>query len=40
MTTIRRDWSDVCDQARLTTAERASLWQREFLNPYIFFDQP
>lgn len=40
VTTIRRDWSDVCDQARLTTAERASLWQREFLNPYIFFDQP
>jgi serine/threonine-protein kinase HipA len=38
--TIRHEWADVCDQARLTTIERASLWQREFLNPYIFYSQP
>lgn len=38
--TIRTDWDDVCDQALLTHAERGSLWQREFLNPYVFYDQP
>ena len=38
--TIRTDWSEVCDEALLTRAERDSLWQREFLNPYVFYDQP
>jgi len=38
--TIRTDWDDVCDQALMTRAERNSLWQREFLNPYVFYDQP
>lgn len=38
--TIRRDWDEVCDEARLTGAERDTLWQREFLNPYVFYDQP
>lgn len=40
VTTIRTDWDDVCDQALLTRTERASLWEREFLNPYIFYDTP
>lgn len=38
--TIRTDWAEVCDQALLTRAERDSLWQREFLNPYVFYEQP
>jgi serine/threonine-protein kinase HipA len=38
--TIRADWVDVCDEALLTATERASLWEREFLNPYIFYDAP
>ena len=31
---IRRDWNEVCDLARLTTAERDQLWGRQFLNPF------
>jgi len=38
--TIRSGWDDACDQARLTAAERSTLWGREFLNPYIFYDRP
>lgn len=30
---IRNEWNDVCDLARLTTPERDQLWQRQFLNP-------
>jgi serine/threonine-protein kinase HipA len=37
---IRAEWEDVCDQARLTTAERDALNGREILNPYIFYDDP
>lgn len=37
--TITQDWDEVCDQARLTKAERGQLWQRELLNPYAFDDQ-
>lgn len=33
---IHRDWNEVCDRARLTTAEREQLWQRQFLNPSVF----
>ncbi len=40
VTTIRADWVEVCDQARLTRVERDSLWEREVLNPYVFYDQP
>jgi len=39
VTTIHQGWTDACDQATLTKAERVSLWEREFLNPYIFYDQ-
>jgi serine/threonine-protein kinase HipA len=38
--TIRAAWPEVCDQARLTKAEGDTLWGREILNPYIFFDEP
>lgn len=33
---IRQHWSEACDQARLTSAERDGLWQREVLNAYAF----
>ncbi len=32
-------WQEACDLARLTVAERAGLWGREFLNPYIDYDE-
>ena len=32
--TIRREWADAADSARLTRAERAALWGRQILNPY------
>jgi serine/threonine-protein kinase HipA len=37
---IRENWDDCADAARLSTAERAGLWGREFLNPYVFYDHP
>lgn len=37
---IREGWQEACDLARLTSAEAATLMEREFLNPYIFYDQP
>ncbi|HUR13835.1 MAG TPA: HipA domain-containing protein [Mycobacteriales bacterium] len=40
VSTIQRDWNDVCDEARLTKAERDTLFGREFLNAYIFQDEP
>jgi serine/threonine-protein kinase HipA len=33
---IRTDWSEAADTARLTQSERAQLWGRQILNPYIF----
>lgn len=38
--TIRQAWDEVCDEATLTEAERSTLWRREILNDYIFFDMP
>jgi serine/threonine-protein kinase HipA len=35
-TTIRGQWSDVCDIAKLTTVERDRFWERQFLNPHAF----
>lgn len=40
VSTIRSEWDEVCDLARLTAAERAQLMGREILNDYIFYDQP
>jgi serine/threonine-protein kinase HipA len=39
VTTVRAHFDDACDEALLTRAERAILWHREFLNPYIFYDE-
>ncbi|MCA5894503.1 type II toxin-antitoxin system HipA family toxin [Isoptericola sp. NEAU-Y5] len=36
---IDEHWDDACDQARLTAAQRQSLMGREFLNPYVFYDE-
>ena len=38
--TIRAQWADVCDQVGVSAAERAGMWGREFLNRYVFYDQP
>ena len=38
--TIEREWQQACDGNRLTTQEAAGLRGREFLNPYIFYDEP
>jgi serine/threonine-protein kinase HipA len=34
--TIKREWDDVADRARLTAVERSFFWRRQFLNPYAF----
>ncbi len=39
VSTIEKAWDSVCDEAHLTIAERTGLRGREFLNPYIFFDE-
>ena len=39
-TTVETSWDDVCDEVELTRAERRTLMGREFLNPYIDYDQP
>lgn len=37
---IRDRWSDVCDEAALSTIDRRNLWRRQFLNPSIFEGAP
>jgi serine/threonine-protein kinase HipA len=32
--TIKRDWDDVCELARLSEVDRRRLWRGAFLNPY------
>lgn len=39
-TTIEQSWHHVCDEVLLTRTERRSLMGREFLNPYIAYDEP
>ena len=34
--TIREQWDDVCDAAKLTTVARTRFWGRQFLNPHTF----
>ncbi|MFA7324297.1 MAG: HipA domain-containing protein, partial [Candidatus Nanopelagicales bacterium] len=36
---IRVHWDDCADAARLTQTERGQLWGREFVNPYVYYDQ-
>lgn len=31
------EWSSVCDQAKLSTADRNRLWGRQFLNPFALY---
>jgi serine/threonine-protein kinase HipA len=37
---IRDNWSRLCDEARLTVADRQLFWHRQFLNPFAFFGSP
>ncbi len=34
---IKREWSDVCDLARISEVDRSYFWGRQFLNPYAFY---
>lgn len=36
--TIRAGWENVCDEVGLTDIESSGLWQRQFLNPFAFYD--
>ena len=38
--TIRAHWDDICDEAKLSAADRALLYGRQFLNPFAFYDAP
>jgi serine/threonine-protein kinase HipA len=38
--TIRANWSKICDEAKLSGADRALLYGRQFLNPFAFYDAP
>lgn len=39
VSTVRRDWAEVCDLAELTAVERSLFWERQFLNPAIFYPE-
>ncbi|WP_084151853.1 type II toxin-antitoxin system HipA family toxin [Nocardioides halotolerans] len=39
-TRVRVDYDDVCDQARVSAADRKAMWGREFLNPYVEYGEP
>lgn len=39
VTTIEKSWDEVCDEVRLTRAERGTLMGREFLNRYIHYPE-
>ena len=34
---VTDEWSSVCDQAELSTADRNRLWGRQFLNPFALY---
>lgn len=36
ITCIKENWTLVCDMAGLNKTDRSFLWERQFLNPYIF----
>jgi serine/threonine-protein kinase HipA len=40
VTGVREHWEEAADAAGLTRDERATLMNREILNPYIFYGQP
>lgn len=33
---VKRNWSEICNEAELNNIERKLLWHRQFLNPFIF----
>ncbi|MCB1676171.1 MAG: type II toxin-antitoxin system HipA family toxin [Halioglobus sp.] len=35
---IEANWDKVCDEAKLSTVDRNLLWERQFLNPFVFED--
>ena len=37
VTTIRQEWVDAADLARLTAVQRAQLWGKQILSPFIFY---
>lgn len=39
VTVITEQWKDAADEACLTAAERKLIWQRQILNPFIYYDQ-
>lgn len=36
---IHSCWKEVCDEARLSKAERSQLWRREILPEYVSWDR-
>ena len=38
--TRRAHWDAICDEAKLSKADRALLYGRQFLNPFAFYDAP
>jgi serine/threonine-protein kinase HipA len=37
---IRAHWDRICDETRMSKADRALLYGRQFLNPLAFYDAP
>jgi serine/threonine-protein kinase HipA len=37
---IRARWDNICDEAKLSLADRALMYGRQFLNPFAFHDAP
>jgi serine/threonine-protein kinase HipA len=37
---IKAEWATLCAEANLTEVDRSLFWQRQFLNPFAFFDAP
>jgi serine/threonine-protein kinase HipA len=37
---IRAHWDGICEEAKLSAADRARLYGRQFLNPFAFYDAP
>ena len=40
ITTIKSEWKNVCDEAKLSDVDRQFLWRRQFLNPFAFEGLP
>lgn len=40
ISTIRENWSEVCDLAGLTATQREQLWGRQFLNASVLDPAP